>query len=125
MNAQQETLIDEHDIYIDKLLKEMNPPRIRPSYYNDQFVGFHIEVFSLDRMDYESIGFTFETYKLTVLSLRAIETGNEPVEGSVTPVTDHYPRLKDNRKSDRIRWSLILGFSLYCAAVAVGLYLTW
>lgn len=120
MNAVTEEVLNET---VAAIANEKFPPRIRPNYYRDQFIGFRIETFHTESMSYRSIGFNFDSYKLAVLSLRAIETGNDPSEGSVTPVTDHYPRLKDYRNSDRIKRRISIGFILYAIAVVVSLFL--
>ena len=117
MSAVQNEIIDDT---VRAIAAEKFPPRIRPNYYRDAFVGFRIEVFNVNRMGYERIGFNFETYKLAMLSLRAIETGNEPREGCVTPATDRHLL---NRARPPINKTFAFGFWLYVLAIVAAILL--
>jgi len=60
------------------------PARIRPNYIGDEWIGFRVEIFNKYTCQYEAVGVNFSEYKKAMLSLRAIETGNSPVQGIVT-----------------------------------------
>lgn len=85
-------------------------PRIRPSYMAGVYVGFHLEVFDRNALEFRAVGINFTQYKHAVLALRAIETGNEPREGVVT-------RTFDRRNPRRMSWRGICNALLVLAVL--------